>query len=103
MTREEYEERRGNLRKEIRKAMEKRKIAADGGDHMGDLRGAGRDQRSDGPGRRARPPVPRELRTMRGRSAAGWRIARSTARDTCPRRKAWNTSPGGGSGTRQAR
>ena len=41
MTREEYEERRGNLTKEIRKAMEKRKVAADGGDHMGDLEAQG--------------------------------------------------------------
>jgi uncharacterized coiled-coil DUF342 family protein len=37
MTRKEYEERRGNLTKEIRKAMEKRMIAADSGDHAGDL------------------------------------------------------------------
>jgi hypothetical protein len=36
MTRKEYEERRGNLTKEIRKAMEKRMIA-DSGDHPGDL------------------------------------------------------------------
>jgi hypothetical protein len=37
MTRKEYEERRGNLTKEVRKAMEKRKVAADGGDHAADL------------------------------------------------------------------
>ena len=41
MTRKEYEERRGNLTKEIRSAMEKRKIAADGGDHVADLEAQG--------------------------------------------------------------
>jgi hypothetical protein len=37
MTRKEYDERRGNLTREIRSAMAKRKIAADSGDHAGDL------------------------------------------------------------------
>jgi hypothetical protein len=37
MTRKEYDERRGNLTKDIRNAMEKRKMAADSGDHVGDL------------------------------------------------------------------
>jgi len=37
MTRKEYDERRGNLTKEIRNAMERRKIAADSGDHVADL------------------------------------------------------------------
>jgi hypothetical protein len=37
MTRKEYEECRGNLTKEIRKAMEKRKIAVENGDRAGDL------------------------------------------------------------------
>jgi hypothetical protein len=41
MTRKEYEERRGNLTKEIRGAMAKRQIAADGGDHVGDLEAQG--------------------------------------------------------------
>jgi uncharacterized coiled-coil DUF342 family protein len=41
MTRKEYEERRGNLTKEIRTAMEKRKIAADSGDRFGDLEAQG--------------------------------------------------------------
>jgi hypothetical protein len=37
MTRKEYEERRSALTAEIRKAMEKRKIAANSGDLAGDL------------------------------------------------------------------
>jgi hypothetical protein len=37
MTRKEYEERRSALTAEIRKAMEKRKIAAGRGDHAADL------------------------------------------------------------------
>jgi uncharacterized coiled-coil DUF342 family protein len=41
MTRKEYDERRGNLTKEIRKAMEKRAIAANSGDHLGDLEAQG--------------------------------------------------------------
>jgi len=41
MTRKEYDERRGNLTKEIRTAMEKRKIAGDSGDHVGDLEAQG--------------------------------------------------------------
>jgi hypothetical protein len=41
MTRKEYEERRGNLTKEIRSAMEKRMIAADSGDHAADLEAQG--------------------------------------------------------------
>ena len=41
MTRKEYEERRSNLTKEIRKAMEKRAIAADSGDHVADLEAQG--------------------------------------------------------------
>jgi uncharacterized coiled-coil DUF342 family protein len=41
MTRKEYDERRGNLTKEIRNAMEKRKIAADSGDHVADLEAQG--------------------------------------------------------------
>jgi len=41
MTRKEYDERRGNLTKEIRNAMERRKIAADSGDHVADLEAQG--------------------------------------------------------------
>jgi uncharacterized coiled-coil DUF342 family protein len=41
MTRKEYEERRANLTKEVRSAMEKRKVAADSGDHVGDLEAQG--------------------------------------------------------------
>jgi uncharacterized coiled-coil DUF342 family protein len=41
MTRKEYEERRGNLTKDIRNAMEKRKMAADSGDHVADLEAQG--------------------------------------------------------------
>jgi len=41
MTRKEYDERRGNLTKDIRNAMEKRKIAADSGDHVADLEAQG--------------------------------------------------------------
>lgn len=41
MTRKEYDERRGNLTKDIRNAMEKRKMAADSGDHVADLEAQG--------------------------------------------------------------
>jgi hypothetical protein len=41
MTRKEYEERRGDLKKEIRAAMERRRIAADSGDHAQDLEAQG--------------------------------------------------------------
>jgi uncharacterized coiled-coil DUF342 family protein len=41
MTRKEYDERRGNLMKDIRNAMEKRKMAADSGDHVADLEAQG--------------------------------------------------------------
>ncbi len=41
MTRKEYDERRGNLTKEIRNAMERRKVAADSGDHVADLEAQG--------------------------------------------------------------
>ena len=41
LTRKEYDERRGNLTKEIRNAMERRKIAADSGDHVADLEAQG--------------------------------------------------------------
>jgi len=41
MTREEYEERRGNLTREIRSAMEERKVAAESGDRLGDLEAQG--------------------------------------------------------------
>jgi len=41
MMRKEYEERRGNQTKEIRSAMEKRHIATDTGDHVGDLEAQG--------------------------------------------------------------
>ena len=41
MTRKEYDERRGNLTKDIRNAMEKRKKAADSGDHVADLEAQG--------------------------------------------------------------
>ena len=41
MTRKEYDERRGNLTKEIRIAMKKREVAADSGDHVGDLEAQG--------------------------------------------------------------
>jgi hypothetical protein len=40
MTRKEYDERRGNP-KDIRNAMEKRKMAADSGDHVADLEAQG--------------------------------------------------------------
>jgi hypothetical protein len=41
MTRKEYEERRGNLTKEIRTAMEQRMTAARNGDHVGELEAQG--------------------------------------------------------------